>query len=363
MNAVLQLEPAPVAPAAPALPVEHRLEFHGTAGEYFRIWIVNVALSLLTLGIYSAWAKVRTERYFYGNTRLDGIPFEYSAQPIPILRGRIVAAVLFGAYLLTAQFAPIWNLAVIAVILAITPLIVVGGLRFRARYSAWRGIHFRFAGRKGAAYALFLGWPLLSLFTMMVLFPWVKWKQQQWLAREHRYGREPFAFEAELGPYYVVYAIATAAVIGLVFGFIAVAAGIGVMAAASGNGGEPAGAVLYAIYGVAMLLYLGYFAVFIGIKTEITNLFWNHVSLGPHRFRSRLGVMAVVGIFLSNAVAIVVSLGLLVPWAKIRLARYRAAHWTLVAQGDFDAFLAGARNEEGAAGAEVGEVFDIDLSI
>lgn len=36
--------------------------FHGSAGEYFRIWIVNVLLSIVTLGIYSAWAKVRTRR-------------------------------------------------------------------------------------------------------------------------------------------------------------------------------------------------------------------------------------------------------------------------------------------------------------
>jgi uncharacterized membrane protein YjgN (DUF898 family) len=38
-------------------------EFRGTGGEYFRIWIVNLLLTILTLGIYSAWAKVRQLRY------------------------------------------------------------------------------------------------------------------------------------------------------------------------------------------------------------------------------------------------------------------------------------------------------------
>ncbi|MEX1058239.1 MAG: DUF898 family protein, partial [Natronospirillum sp.] len=42
--------------------------FNGRGGEYFGIWIVNIALTVLTLGIYSAWAKVRNKRYFYGNT-------------------------------------------------------------------------------------------------------------------------------------------------------------------------------------------------------------------------------------------------------------------------------------------------------
>jgi len=73
---------------------EHRFEFTGDAREYFRIWVVNLALSIVTLGIFSAWAKVRSERYFYGNTRVAGEPFEYLAKPWPILKGRLIAVAL-----------------------------------------------------------------------------------------------------------------------------------------------------------------------------------------------------------------------------------------------------------------------------
>lgn len=52
-------------------------EFTGNGAEYFRIWIVNLVLTILTLGIYSAWAKVRHNRYFYGNTRMGVAAFEY----------------------------------------------------------------------------------------------------------------------------------------------------------------------------------------------------------------------------------------------------------------------------------------------
>jgi len=58
------------------------LEFTGSAGEHFRIWIVNVVLTVVTLGIYGAWAKVRTRRYFYANTLLDGEPFDQMS-PVP----------------------------------------------------------------------------------------------------------------------------------------------------------------------------------------------------------------------------------------------------------------------------------------
>src|SRR5690606_19467483 len=66
--------------------------FTGSGGEYFRIWIVNLLLSILSLGIYSAWAKVRRQRYFHRNTRLAGSAFDYHARPAAILLGRIVAA-------------------------------------------------------------------------------------------------------------------------------------------------------------------------------------------------------------------------------------------------------------------------------
>jgi uncharacterized membrane protein YjgN (DUF898 family) len=345
----------------------HGIEFHGQAGEYFRIWIVNVALSLLTLGIYSAWAKVRTERYFYGNTRLDGVPFEYLAEPMPILRGRIFAALLFGAYLLTAQFAPIWNLVVVLLVVVLSPLLIVSALRFRSRYSAWRGISFRFDGALGRAYALFLGWTLLSILTLGVLYPWVKWKQQDFIVNRHRYGSERFSFSAELGPYYGAYAIAVVTMIGIlvafVFGIAGLSMGAAWLGAELGDGDEPGSVVMGVIFTATALMYLANFAVLIGLRTALSNLLWNHSSLGPHRFRSTLKITTVVWIFVGNAVAIVLSLGLLVPWAKIRLARYRAAHLQVLAAGPLDEFAADARVDEAAAGAEVGEAFDIDISI
>lgn len=44
--------------------------FHGTGREYFKTWIVNLALTIATQGIYAAWAKVRTRKHFYQVTEL-----------------------------------------------------------------------------------------------------------------------------------------------------------------------------------------------------------------------------------------------------------------------------------------------------
>ena len=93
-------------------------KFHGKSGEYFRIWIVNVVLSILTLGIYSAWAKVRNKRYFYSNTELDGSTFEYLANPIAILKGRLLALGVFAVYLVTVWFFPLSELVFVLAFIA-----------------------------------------------------------------------------------------------------------------------------------------------------------------------------------------------------------------------------------------------------
>jgi len=101
-----------------------RPEFTGSAGEYFRIWIVNLFFTLITLGIYSAWAKVRKKKYFYGNTRFDGQTFDYFGQPVAILKGRIVAFIAFVIYAFVGELYPVSRFVFlgIAAILALVGL-------------------------------------------------------------------------------------------------------------------------------------------------------------------------------------------------------------------------------------------------
>src|SRR5579862_8890456 len=75
-----------------------QLQFTGKGGEYFGIWIVNLLLTLVTLGIYSPWAKVRKMHYFYRNTQLAGSSFDFHGSPVRILVGRAIAIVMFSEY-------------------------------------------------------------------------------------------------------------------------------------------------------------------------------------------------------------------------------------------------------------------------
>lgn len=88
----------PTLPSTPPdEPYQYNFYFYGTGSEYFRIWIVNLLLTIITLGIYSPWAKVRRLRYFYGNTELNDESFDFTANPKRILIGRLIA---IGVYLI-----------------------------------------------------------------------------------------------------------------------------------------------------------------------------------------------------------------------------------------------------------------------
>src|SRR5450830_209088 len=98
--------PAPSGAPVSAPRVE-AFSFSGRGSEYFRIWIINLLLSIVTLGIYSAWAKVRRLHYFYNNTSVAGTSFEYHGNPIAILKGRIIAVVLLFGYQFAFQLNPL----------------------------------------------------------------------------------------------------------------------------------------------------------------------------------------------------------------------------------------------------------------
>lgn len=144
----------------------YRLEFTGSASEYFRIWIINVFLTVVTLGIYNAWAKVRTRRYFYAHTTLDGHAFDYLANPVAILKGNLIVAAGLILFVVSQQFVPELNGVVVLGFYAVMPYLIYKSLRFRAHNSAYRNIRMHFHGSVRESYRIYFWWSLLIPFTL-----------------------------------------------------------------------------------------------------------------------------------------------------------------------------------------------------
>ena len=336
---------------------EYSFEFSGDSREYFRIWIVNLALSLVTLGVFSAWAKVRTWRYFYANTRLAGVPFEYLAQPLPILKGRAIAFALFGSYALAGQFSIKLQLALLGAIALLAPWLIVRGLMFHARYSSWRGLTFRFVADYGKAYRWYLLAYLLVPISFGLAYPYIKWRQKKFVVEQHRFGGSAFNFLAGSGDFYPPYVICFGLII--VWWFVVIGGFMSLMPF-SGRHSTPS---LWMPYAMVGFTYLGYFLGWIYLSSRIANLTYNQSELDGYRLRSTLRARDLARLYLLNTIAILCTLGLAVPWAAVRLARYRAERLELIAPRDLDTFTAELQRQESALGAEMDNLFDLDIGL
>ncbi|TDQ27314.1 uncharacterized membrane protein YjgN (DUF898 family) [Phyllobacterium brassicacearum] len=183
----------------------HRFVFSGTTKEYFGIWIVNVLLTIVTFGIYSAWAKVRRNRYLYGNTALADGRFDYHARPIQILIGQIIVIGFLILYNVLLSFAPAVGL-VLAVVFAIgIPWLIARGLRFNARVTSYRNVRFDFAGRYwGAAKAFFLG-PVIAAITLGICAPIASRWMLQYTLGNLSYGGRKFSVDPSLSDIFRVW--------------------------------------------------------------------------------------------------------------------------------------------------------------
>jgi uncharacterized membrane protein YjgN (DUF898 family) len=329
------------AEAADAEPRTLSFEFRGDGAEYFKIWIVNLLLTIATLGIYSAWAKVRSRRYFYGNTRLDASSFEYLADPVAILKGRLIAAAFFIALALSDRFAPLLGIALSLVLIALMPWIVVRALAFRAHNSAYRNVRFGFSAHPADAAKAFLLWPLAGVLTLGILMPLAVHRQKQFIAEHTSFGTSRFAFHAEPREFYAVFLHTVGILIG---GGVALAL---------------LGGILPLLALPAMLaLYLFVFAFF---SARMRNVVYNNTTLADHGLGADYEVASFAKLYLVNGIAMVLTLGLFYPWAKVRNARYAAEHTHFIAAADLDGFLADTGRQVRATGEEVGEMLGVDL--
>lgn len=338
-----------------------RLQFHGSGGEYFRIWIVNVCLSIVTLGIYSAWAKVRRNQYFYRHTTLAGASFDYHGEPTAILKGRILAFLMFAAYSLVGQFSPLAGLLILALIMLLMPWLLVRSLCFRLHNTSYRGLRFAFHGGTGPGYFNFLLLPLASALTFGLLWPLAQQRIARYTRDNSAYGSAFFKFSAGAGGYYVVY-LQTALLGVLIFAGLAalvtLLGGIGTIAMEADQ--LRAMSLLIAAIGT----YLGLFLIaYPYVAARVQNLLWNNTQLGGHGFYADVKAREMLGLTLGNVLLIVLTLGFYKPFADIRLARYRIEHIELLANGSIDEFVAGLQSRASAAGEEMADMFDFDIAL
>ena len=140
----------------------HRLRFSGTGGEYFRVWIVNVLLSIVTLGFYTPFARKRTAQYFYSHSVIADSDLEFTAQQRRMVVGFLLVFMLTAAYQLAARTGQ--DTAVAFFMLGgavLAPFIWASAMRFRLSNTRWRGLRLMFTANWKEIYLA--SWPVFAL--------------------------------------------------------------------------------------------------------------------------------------------------------------------------------------------------------
>jgi uncharacterized membrane protein YjgN (DUF898 family) len=349
--------PPPETPTERTYPVE----FTARAGEYFRIWIVNLALSVITLGIYSAWATVRKRRYFHGHTRISGDYFEYLGRPIAILKGRIIAVVFFGFYSYSENISYWLKGALFLVLVVGAPWLIVRSLAFNAFNTRYRNIRFAFHGTYSGALKVIAVNAFFVIGSLGLLYPSFKARLTRFVAGNHAYGTTRFETGSLTRSFYGIYIVAWAVILGMfvIYGVV-IAMGVG---GGLALGIKPDQVPAWLPVALILPVYAVYFFAFAFLQAKLTNATWNVLTLGPVRFTARLRIGRLTWIYFSNVVAVLCSLGMATPWAVVRTMRYRAVNTNVIAAQGLDRFTAGESNPVSATGEEIGELFGIDISL
>ena len=338
-----------------------RFRFFGTASEYFGIWFVNLLLTIVTLTLYSPWAKVRRLRYFYSHTELEGARFDFTGEARAIFLGRLLAILLYvgiqsGNALVGEHLQ--WLSLVFAILLYLSiPYLLRATYRFMSRNSIYRNSRFYFSGTLAQAFLVYLGIGILLVFSFGLLTPYYIYRHKQYEFNHLNIGQVKFHCRATAGDFYKALWLPMLMIV------VAYVAFFGMIAAAVMTKGKPDPTAFQALIPLFFLFFISLgFMVWV-VTAQIYRLSWSKASVGNSPFSCDLSVGRYVWIAFSNYWAKAFSFGLMTPWAVIRMHRYKVESLSITWQDDPNELLTASQLPPSAFGEELSDILGIDLSL
>jgi uncharacterized membrane protein YjgN (DUF898 family) len=381
-------------PVDAAIPQRHPIGFTASGSEYFRIWIVNLLLIVLTLGIYLPWAKVRKLKYFYGNTWVDGDALGFHGDPRKMLRGTLIAAAFLIVYSVGSNFSGWAALLAALAFVGLWPALFRAAMRFRLANTSWRGLRFHFAGNTADAYACMLpplalallpaaiagavagtavgnrpaqlaataaGLVGLGMLAFVASLPYFLWRVRRYQHGNYAIGGLQTRLRADVGVLYGIFI----KLIGIFFVLVVAALMVvGLFVFLGRRGGTGPGLVLgAALLGLGGILLLNILPKSY-LQVRLQNLIWSTTGNEVLRFDSRLRFRGYLGLQFKNYVLIFLTFGLYWPFAVVSTRRAQLEAVVLETRIALDRITQVAgREDPGAAGDMAADLFGLDIGM
>ena len=233
--------------------------------------------------------------------------------------------------------------------------------------SSYRNVRLDFVGRVSQAIWPVIVLPILVVLSLYTTTPFLERAFKRFVANNHRYGGKAFHFDVKIGKLYKPFLIVAGLTIVafIIIGFLLTSIAQVFARALVENNPFSIGFIITiaAIYVVAFLIFIPLAVVYGAMVRNI--YFSNTVFDGQHQFASTLRPFKLLGIALTNMVAILLTFGLMIPWARVRWARYLASCTAVVANGDLEEFHHELQSSEGVVSAEYldGGGFDVGIGV
>ncbi|TGN11163.1 YjgN family protein [Leptospira ilyithenensis] len=290
-----------------------RFTYHATGGALFMLLLKNGFLTVVTLGIYTFWAKANTQKFMAENTEWAGERFSFhgtgkerfigflKALAILVVGGivlQILGKILGMISLTLAQIIPPILLA--AFFLGVFPFVIVGSRKYLTSRTGFRNLRFGFDGKGLELAKIYLKGGLLTIVTLGIYYPWFYAEKEAYIASKTRYGNANFGFQVD-------------------------------------------GKEIFFIYLKGFFLSIITFGIYSSwFLADLQNYIWNHRSFQGKKFQSDLtGGKVFLNIIVAYAI-VLFTLGFGLAWAIVRISKLFLESISLETEVDFGSISAKA---------------------
>ena len=243
---------------------------------------------------------------------------------------------------------------IVIVFLFILPFIIVNAVKFNLVNSSHRSIRMNFMGIYNMeSIKIYLFYPILTFLTLGLLKPYIARKSNEYYLRNLRFGTSKFSSKLTTKGFISIYLKALGLILAVTFIF-----------------GGIFGLIYYNITNqplqtampfLPFLIILSIYISLVFIVALTRNYIFNNTSLDNLKFLSDIKGSSLIYLLVSNFVLIIISFGLLIPYASIQTARYYAKHTYIDDKKHLDDFIQDEQKRVTALGDSASDILDVDV--